>query len=60
MDVYCLPGLHMQQRASSPMRPRLSEPLSPERDGVSLKTRALCLSESSSASSDLFLQVSPR
>ena len=46
----------------APTRPRLGEPLSPERDGVSLKTRALRLSESSSASasSDLFLQVTPR
>jgi len=42
------------------MRPRLGEPLSPERDSTSLKTRALCLSESSSVSLGLFLQVSPR
>jgi len=46
----------------APTRPRLGKPLSPERDGVSLKTRALRLSESSSASASSypFLQVSLR
>jgi len=39
-------------------RSRLGKPLSPERDSTSLKTRALRLSDSSSVSLGLFLQVS--